>query len=173
MRASPPCLSMHQGDDAPADGPAVAQGAAETKTKGGPALQDGPSFSGSSWDATTPSGGHAGDEVLIDTPKTAQGTPRARAADAEFVGPAPTKFRAKKAPEAAEDPPPSGADMAPEKQVHGPFCFVARKRGGGGLAQGHGVGLSAFGGAYWPLALAHSDPLWVRTCFGCVNGAPG
>ena len=29
----------------------------------------------------------------------------------------------------------------------------------------------AFGGAYWPLALAHSDPLWVRTCFGCVNGA--
>ena len=23
------------------------------------------------------------------------------------------------------------------------------------------------------LATAHSDPLWVRTCFGCVNGAPG
>ena len=38
--------------------------------------------------------------------------------------------------------------------------------GGGGLAQGHGVSLFAFGGAYWPLALAHSDPLWVRTCFG-------
>ena len=37
--------------------------------------------------------------------------------------------------------------------------------GVGGLARGHGVGLFAFGGAYWPLALAHSDPLWVRTCF--------
>ena len=34
-------------------------------------------------------------------------------------------------------------------------------------------GLLAFGGAYWPLALAHSDPPWVRTCFGRVNGAPG
>ena len=44
---------------------------------------------------------------------------------------------------------------------------------GGGLARGHGVGLCAFGGAYWPLATAHSDPLWARTCFGCVNGAPG
>ena len=31
--------------------------------------------------------------------------------------------------------------------------------GGGGLAQGLGIGLFAFGGAYWPLA-AHSDPLW-------------
>ena len=28
-------------------------------------------------------------------------------------------------------------------------------------------------GAYWPLATAHPDPLWVRTRFGCVNGAPG
>ena len=27
---------------------------------------------------------------------------------------------------------------------------------GGGVARGHGVGLLAFGGAYWPLALAHS-----------------
>ena len=45
--------------------------------------------------------------------------------------------------------------------------------GGGGLARGRGVGLFAFGGAYWPLATAHSDPLWARTCFGCVNGAPG
>ena len=26
------------------------------------------------------------------------------------------------------------------------------------------IGLSFF---------AHSDPLWARTCFGCVNGAPG
>ena len=30
-----------------------------------------------------------------------------------------------------------------------------------------------FGGAYWPLALAQADLLWVRTCFGRVNGAPG
>ena len=37
--------------------------------------------------------------------------------------------------------------------------------GGGGVARGHGVGLFAFGGADWPLAPAHSDPLWVRTCF--------
>ena len=33
--------------------------------------------------------------------------------------------------------------------------------------------LFSSGGAYWPLATAHSAPLWVRTCFGCVNGAPG
>ena len=37
-----------------------------------------------------------------------------------------------------------------------------------GLARGHGVGWFAFGGGYWPLAIAHSDPLWVQTCFGCV-----
>ena len=47
------------------------------------------------------------------------------------------------------------------------------RTGGGGLAQSLGTGLFAFGGAYWPLATAHSDPLWVRTCFGCVNRAPG
>ena len=45
--------------------------------------------------------------------------------------------------------------------------------GGGGLARGHGVGMFAFGGAYWPLATAHSDPLWARTCFGCVNVSTG
>ena len=45
--------------------------------------------------------------------------------------------------------------------------------GGGGVAQGLGIRLFAFGCAYWPLATAHSDPLWARTCFGCVNGAPG
>ena len=45
--------------------------------------------------------------------------------------------------------------------------------GGGGGAQGLGIKLFAFGGAYWPLATAHSDPLWVRTCFGHVNEAPG
>ena len=39
-----------------------------------------------------------------------------------------------------------------------------------GLAQGLGIRLFAFGGAYWPLAPAHSDPPWVRTCFGCVGG---
>ena len=44
---------------------------------------------------------------------------------------------------------------------------------GGGGGQGLGSRWFAFGGAYWPLATAHSDPLWVRTCFGCVNGAPG
>ena len=44
---------------------------------------------------------------------------------------------------------------------------------GGGVAQGLGIRLFAFGSAYWPLATAHSDPLWVRTCFGCVNGGPG
>ena len=45
---------------------------------------------------------------------------------------------------------------------------VRRGRGGG-----VGTRLFAFGGAYWPFATAHSDPLWVRTCFGCVIGAPG
>ena len=50
---------------------------------------------------------------------------------------------------------------------------AAGARTGGGMAQGLGISLFAFGGAYWPLATAHSDPLWVRTCFGCVNGAPG
>ena len=48
-----------------------------------------------------------------------------------------------------------------------------RPPGGGRLARGHGFGLFAVGGAYWPLATAHSDPSWVRTCFGGVNGAPG
>ena len=41
--------------------------------------------------------------------------------------------------------------------------------GGGGLAQGLGIRLFAFGGAYWPLATAHSDPLWAQMCFGCVK----
>ena len=54
---------------------------------------------------------------------------------------------------------------------------VVRGRGGGGLAQGLGIRLFirlfAFGGACWPLATAHSDPLWARMCFGCVNRAPG
>ena len=45
--------------------------------------------------------------------------------------------------------------------------------GGGVLAQGLGIRLFAFGGDYWPLTTARSDPLWVRMCFGCVNGAPG
>ena len=45
-------------------------------------------------------------------------------------------------------------------------------RGGGG-AQGLGIRLFAFGSAYWPLTTAHSDPLWVRKCFGCVGGGGG
>ena len=44
--------------------------------------------------------------------------------------------------------------------------------GGGGLAQGHGVDLSACGGSYWPLSTVHSDPLPVRTPSGCVNRTP-
>ena len=46
-------------------------------------------------------------------------------------------------------------------------------KGRGELAQGLGIRLVAFGGAYWPLAPEPSDPLWVRTCFGCVKGGGG
>ena len=42
-------------------------------------------------------------------------------------------------------------------------------RGRGGVAQGLGIRLFAFGGAHWPLATAHSDPPCARTCFGRVN----
>ena len=45
--------------------------------------------------------------------------------------------------------------------------------GHGGRGVWHKASVFAFGGAYGPLATAHSDPLWARTCFGCVNGAPG
>ena len=45
--------------------------------------------------------------------------------------------------------------------------------GGGGWPQGLGIELFAFGDAYWPLTTAHSDPLWVRTCFGCVHSGGG
>ena len=55
----------------------------------------------------------------------------------------------------------------------GAFAAVWTDGAGGGLAQGLGIRLFAFGGAYWPLATAHSDPLWAPTCFGCVYGAPG
>ena len=44
--------------------------------------------------------------------------------------------------------------------------------GGWGLAQGLGIGLFAFGGAYWPPATAHSDPPWVRTCVGLSTEPP-
>ena len=37
------------------------------------------------------------------------------------------------------------------------------------VAQGYGVGLLAFGSAYWPLAIVHSDPLWVRACLSGVG----
>ena len=66
---------------------------------------------------------------------------------------------------------------AMQRLVSNPFvcalCSLWWGGGGGGLAQGLGVRLVAFGGAHWPLATAHSDPLWAQTCFGCVNGAPG
>ena len=43
-----------------------------------------------------------------------------------------------------------------------PFRNVALRAGlGGCLERGHGVGLLAFGRANWPLAIVHSDPLWV------------
>ena len=58
-----------------------------------------------------------------------------------------------------------GAGRSPAARCQGEW--------GGGVAQGLGIYLFAFCGAYWPLATAHSDPLWARTCFGCVNGAPG
>ena len=58
-----------------------------------------------------------------------------------------------------------------------PFSLEGRALtlGGGGLAQGLGIRLFAFGGAYWPLATVHSDPPWARTCFGCggVGGGGG
>ena len=57
---------------------------------------------------------------------------------------------------------------------HEPRMLLEGGVGGGWrLAQGLGIRSCAFGGAHWPLAAAHSDPLWARTCFGCVNGAPG
>ena len=42
--------------------------------------------------------------------------------------------------------------------------------GGGGVAQGLSIQLFAFCAAYWPLATAHSDPLWARTCLGGGGG---
>ena len=57
-------------------------------------------------------------------------------------------------------------------QVRRRAC-VCRGRGGGGGTRPWWLALLACGGAHWPLATAHSDPPWPRTCFGCVNGAPG
>ena len=54
-----------------------------------------------------------------------------------------------------------------------PMVTLVWRGPGGGVAQGLSIRLFAFGGAHWPPATAHSDPLWVRTCFGGVNGAPG
>ena len=62
--------------------------------------------------------------------------------------------------------------ILPQNMKLGKADFQLREWGGG-VAQGLGISLFAFGGAYWPLTNAHSDPLWARTCFGCVNGAPG
>ena len=44
--------------------------------------------------------------------------------------------------------------------------------GGGGVAQGLGIYLFAFGSAYWPLATAHSDPLGAEHVL-VVSMAPG
>ena len=67
--------------------------------------------------------------------------------------------------------------MAGDKRLEGGWSALRRERppvkahawgawgvGRGGGGGGHSVGLFAFGGAYWPLTLAHSDPLWLRTC---------
>ena len=47
------------------------------------------------------------------------------------------------------------------------------KRGGGGGWHKASVSDCLPLAAPIGLTTAHSDPLWVRTCFGCVNGAPG
>ena len=57
--------------------------------------------------------------------------------------------------------------MARPDFPNGKFRFFPRwslwSGRGGGLAQGLGIRLFTFGGAYWPFATAHSDSLWVRT----------
>ena len=73
--------------------------------------------------------------------------------------------------------------LNPEPNELGPNKIRSKRKCSLGNAfVGHGWGggmrpwfwlVLRFGGAYWPLALAHPDPLWVRTCFGSVNGAPG
>ena len=64
-------------------------------------------------------------------------------------------------------PPPPGCSHCSDKGV------ALAIGGGRGVAQGLHIRLFAFGSAYWPLATAHFDPLWVRTCFRRVNRAPG
>ena len=71
-------------------------------------------------------------------------------------------------------PPPTPEPLVIQTGLGGVLIKAAGgSRFWGGLAQGLGICSFAFGGAYWPLATAYSDPLWVRTFFGCVNGAPG
>ena len=56
-----------------------------------------------------------------------------------------------------------------------------RARGGGGAPFNNSAPPGGGGGGtrpryqvtYWPLATAHSDPLWVETCFGCVPPGGG
>ena len=66
----------------------------------------------------------------------------------------------------------------PRAMPFGVTCYGQSKSvpciwwGGGGLAQGLGITLFAFGGAYWPLALAHPDPLWVRKKVLVVSTEP-
>ena len=68
-----------------------------------------------------------------------------------------------------------GAQFSSKPQPPAAWAWGSEGGGGlwheseGGLAQGLGIQLFASGGAYWPLATAHSDSLWARTCFGCVN----
>ena len=79
------------------------------------------------------------------------------------IGLGPQKQRYKNRPKCAET----------RRRVWTNPCLDKGQGGGGGLAQSLSIRLFAFGGAYWPLATVHSDPLCVQTCFGCVNGAPG
>ena len=84
-----------------------------------------------------------------------------------------------------------GALLAPPSRPTVTFCAVlafptATGCGRGGLARGRGAGWFAVGGAYWPLATVHSDPLWVphpltgplpqhpQMCpRGCISGLDG
>ena len=64
----------------------------------------------------------------------------------------------------------------PNREFHLRTQHQRRVRGRGGRGVWHKAPvfrLFAFGDAYWPLATADPDPLWVRTYFGRVNGSPG
>ena len=64
----------------------------------------------------------------------------------------------------------SGQHTHPESAVAKVWCGESTARGGGGGLE-QGLVIRLFGGAYWPLATAHSDPLWVPTWFWfCQRG---